>query len=225
MIVQAAVDMKKDYHPESTGSEPEPLNKAPITYPPTTGLSDITYLPCGCPDYGNYHPVSLIPELLTSLQKLKKESAQWASALPPYTSPIAQTFIFPPPDLIPSLVSMYFIMHNNYTPILHRPTFEKMLAEGNHVTDEDFASVVLLVCAVGSRWIKDRRVLLDEEARVDDGDEGEDEEEWHSAGWKWFRQVRLGRKALFSAPCLSDIQLTCVRTAASVLLLVLNAYH
>lgn len=85
------------------------------------------------------------------------------------------------------------------------------MAEGIQFTDEDFGSVVLLVCAIGSRWSKDRRVLLDEEVRADDGDEGEDEEEWHSAGWKWFKQVRLGRKALFSAPSVSDIQVTCVR--------------
>ena len=102
-------------------------------------------------------------------------------------------------------------MHNNYVPILHRPTFDKMLAQGKHLTDEDFGSVVLLVCAIGSRWSRDRRVLLDEEVRADDGDEGEDEEEWHSAGWKWFKQVRHGRKALFSAPSLSDIQMTSVR--------------
>ena len=101
-------------------------------------------------------------------------------------------------------------MHNNYTPVLHRPEFDRMLAAGRHLNDEDFASIVLLVCAIGARWSTDRRVLLDEEARVDDDDEGEDHEEWHSAGWKWFKQVRTGRRALFSPPTLMDIQVVCV---------------
>lgn len=101
-------------------------------------------------------------------------------------------------------------MHNHFTPILHRPTFEQMLAENRHLIDEDFGSVVLLVCSIGSRWSNDIRVLLDEEARVDDDDQDEDQEAWHSAGWKWFKQVRLGRKALFSPPSLFDIQIVCV---------------
>ena len=41
--------------------------------------------------------------------------------------------------------------------------------------------------------------------------EGEDDEEWHSAGWKWFKQVRFGRKALYGAPNLLDLQGACVR--------------
>jgi hypothetical protein len=118
--------------------------------------------------------------------------------------------MFPPPDLLPSLISLYFSMHNNYTPVLHRPSFERMLAENRHLTDEDFASIVLLVSAVGARWSNDRRVLLDERLRINDDDEGENEEEWHSAGWKWFKQVRLGRKALFAPPSLCDLQITCV---------------
>ncbi|GJE88259.1 fungal-specific transcription factor domain-containing protein [Phanerochaete sordida] len=40
--------------------------------------------------------------------------------------------------------------------------------------------------------------------------EGEDDEEWHSAGWKWFKQVRFGRKALYGAPNLLDLQGACL---------------
>ena len=47
--------------------------------------------------------------------------------------------------------------------------------------------------------------------------EGEDDEEWHSAGWKWFKQVRFGRKALYGAPNLLDLQGACVRKRVSYL--------
>lgn len=207
MIVKAAVDLKKVHHPERIPFESS-THKAAITFPPKNGEAGITYLPCGCPDYGPFHPVCGLPGMHPLL--LLKH-AQWVAALPPFKAPEAEAFIFPPSDLLPSLVSLYFHMHNNYIPILHRPTFERLMEESHHLHDEDFASVVLLVCSIGARWSKDRRVLLEDDVRVNDDDEGEDEEEWHSAGWKWFKQLRLGRKALFSAPALCDIQLSCVR--------------
>ena len=58
MIVKAAVDLKKGYQPDGKRANPPPLHKTAITFPPTPGTSDITYLPCGCPDYGSFHPVS-----------------------------------------------------------------------------------------------------------------------------------------------------------------------
>ena len=38
--------------------------------------------------------------------------------------------------------------------------FERALREGRHRREEDFGNVVLLVCALGSRWCTDRTVLL-----------------------------------------------------------------
>ena len=58
-------------------------------------------------------------------------------------------------------------------PLLHRPTFEKGLAEGLHYKDEGFGSTVLLVSALGSRFCDDPRVIL------------EDSNSQHSAGWEW----------------------------------------
>ncbi|KAI0682882.1 fungal-specific transcription factor domain-containing protein [Cytidiella melzeri] len=190
MVVKEAVDLKKQHLPESATTSPEPVIKNGLTFPFATDARGVRYLRCGCPDYGNFNP--------------------WAVTIPPYTSHLYEIFSFPPPDLLSSLVSLYFSMHNKYTPVLHRPSFERMLADNRHLSDEDFASIVLLVSALGARWSNDRRVLLDEEARIDDDDESEDREVWHSAGWKWFKQVRLGRKALFSAPSLFDIQITCL---------------
>ena len=121
-------------------------------------------------------------------------------------------------------------------PVLHRPTLERAIKEGRHKREEDYANVVLLVCALGARWCTDRTVLLgvgDDEGRLtaqerknrgvvemqdvgpdsiqdDFWREGEDDEEWHSAGWKWFKQVRFGRKALYGPPNVLDLQIACV---------------
>ncbi|KAA1476286.1 hypothetical protein DENSPDRAFT_806972 [Dentipellis sp. KUC8613] len=104
-------------------------------------------------------------------------------------------FTFPEPDLLESLIDLYFKHINVLMPLLHRPTFNAAVAEGLHHRDENFAGVLLLVCACGSRYSDDERVLLD----------GTDS--WHSAGWAWFSQVHMVRKALLSAPCLYDLQM------------------
>ena len=73
-------------------------------------------------------------------------------------------FEFPPSDLLEKLVSTYFAEVNSFTPVFHRPTFEQAIKDGLHYRDEDFASVVLLLCAVASRnMADDPRVLLAEE--------------------------------------------------------------
>jgi hypothetical protein len=96
------------------------------------------------------------------------------------------------------LVDLYFTKINLYLPLLHRPSFERHIAEGLHLTDDGFGGTVLLVCASGSRFSEDRRVLL------------EGEESFHSAGWKWFEQVHVVKKSLLSPPSLYDLQYYCV---------------
>ncbi|KAJ7589505.1 fungal-specific transcription factor domain-containing protein [Mycena floridula] len=89
------------------------------------------------------------------------------------------TYDFPPHDLMASLVDLYFDNINLFLPLLHRPTFDKLLAKGEHFdTSKSFGSVVMLVTAIGSQFSTDPRVLLEEYP------------ESLSAGWKWFRQVR-----------------------------------
>ena len=61
-------------------------------------------------------------------------------------------------------------------PLLHRPTFERALINGLHYSETGFASVVLLVCALGSRYSDDSRVCVTEDKR--------------SAGWHYFDQVQ-----------------------------------
>ncbi|KAH9910329.1 fungal-specific transcription factor domain-containing protein [Epithele typhae] len=102
---------------------------------------------------------------------------------------------FPPADLLATLVDLYFTNVNDYMPLLHRPTLEQGIREGMHLHDEGFGSTVLLVCANGSRFTDDPRVLLD-------GNEIP-----QSAGWKWFQQVQMVRKSLLAPPRLYDLQI------------------
>ncbi|KAI0364475.1 hypothetical protein BV20DRAFT_1039391 [Pilatotrama ljubarskyi] len=102
---------------------------------------------------------------------------------------------FPPPDLMDTLVDLYFVHMNAYVPLLHRPTFEQGIKEGVHLVDEGFGSTVLLVCANGARFTDDPRVLLG----------GYDTAQ--SSGWKWFQQVQMVRKSLLAPPRLYDLQI------------------
>lgn len=105
---------------------------------------------------------------------------------------------FPDPDLLASLVVLYFENMNSFLPLLHRPMFEKSLAGGLHLRDDGFGAVVLLVTAVGARFSDDPRVALP----------GTDA--MHSAGWAWFNQVQMVRRSLFSPPSLYDLQIYCL---------------
>ncbi|KAJ6490649.1 hypothetical protein C8R47DRAFT_454801 [Mycena vitilis] len=109
---------------------------------------------------------------------------------------------FPPPDLLAHLVDVYFTQINIFFLILHRPTFEKSLASGLHLRDQQFGAIVLAVCALGGKNSPDKRVFLD-------GTLGE-----LSAGWQWFRQIRRpfsGR--VVKATTLYELQLCCLYTA------------
>lgn len=103
--------------------------------------------------------------------------------------------IYPDADLIPSLIDAYFLNFNIFIPLLHRPTFEKSVAEGLHLSDSMFSSTLLLVCAHGSRYSEDPRVLA----------EGSDNP--RSAGWKWFEQVNVFRSSLYQRTGLYELQM------------------
>lgn len=107
-------------------------------------------------------------------------------------------YVFPEPDLLEDLIELYFARMNIFLPLLHRPTLEEGLSKGLHLKDEGFGSVVLLMCAVGSRYSDDPRVFL------------ENTQSEASAGWKWFDQVQMIRKSLMSPPRLYDLQMYCV---------------
>lgn len=114
---------------------------------------------------------------------------------------------FPPAELMTELISHYFDRYNLGIPVLHRPTFDNHLKNGLHLEDEGFGGVVLLVCAIGSRFSFDKRVLVDRELASD----GEEQKTWQSAGWRWFSKVQTSQRAMsMSTPRLFDLQIFCV---------------
>jgi hypothetical protein len=104
---------------------------------------------------------------------------------------------FPEPDLLPQLIDRYFKDINTLFPVLHRPSFERSVAQGMHMIDHGFATLLLVVCSIGARYVEDPRVYLENATT-------------HSAGWKYFNQVQMVRKSLLAPPRLYDVQLYCV---------------
>ncbi|KAJ7135720.1 fungal-specific transcription factor domain-containing protein [Mycena epipterygia] len=124
----------------------------------------------------------------------------WAMEPGAITAPRAQKYSFPPPDLAVHLIDLYFTHVNMYLPLLHRPTFERSVRLGLHHRDDGFAVILLLVCAVGSRYSSDPRVVP----------EGLDTRKTRTGplacGWEWFAQVSLVEKHLFRETTLYDLQ-------------------
>ncbi|KAJ7584210.1 fungal-specific transcription factor domain-containing protein [Mycena floridula] len=110
---------------------------------------------------------------------------------------------FPPNDLMMSLIDLYFRHMNLIMPLLHRPTFEKLLTRGEHLDrSSKFGTVLSLVLALGSRWSTDERVLLDDDRSL------------HSSGWKWYRPASLTLSSITDryaeTTTLYDLQAICL---------------
>lgn len=88
---------------------------------------------------------------------------------------------------------------NDLFPLLHEPTFKKAIKDGLHLRHGGFGATVLLVCANGSRFTRDARVLLD------------DTHELQSAGWKYYQPVESARKVPIAPAQLHDLQIYVVR--------------
>ncbi|TFK27934.1 hypothetical protein FA15DRAFT_653244 [Coprinopsis marcescibilis] len=133
-------------------------------------------------------------------RSLNRRTEFWFSR--PWEDPIKERpiaiYTFPDPDLRDALVDLYFRNINIYMPLLHRPIFERSIAEDIHLSNDGFGGVLMLVCAVGARFSDDPRVLVD------------GEESFHSAGWKWFEQVQVVRKSFLGPPTLYDVQYYCL---------------
>lgn len=107
-------------------------------------------------------------------------------------------FEFPSDDFMPCLIDLYFEKINLFFPLLHRPTFERSVAEGLHHTDYWFGALLLLVCATGSQYSDDSRVLP------------EGEVDYRSSGWQWFQQVELARQNIPGPSNVYNLQSHCV---------------
>ncbi|KAF8526780.1 fungal-specific transcription factor domain-containing protein [Gautieria morchelliformis] len=113
-------------------------------------------------------------------------------------------FHFPPASLMSPLISIFFRCVQPFFPLVHQPTFEAAVMEGRHEGEAPFGAVVMLVCAVASRWSDDRRVLPRESL-----EEGRaDEQSWVSAGWDFYAQVHQRyRKNILQPTTVYDLQL------------------
>ncbi|KAJ7144522.1 fungal-specific transcription factor domain-containing protein [Mycena epipterygia] len=109
------------------------------------------------------------------------------------------THRLPPPDLVAHLAELYFTRAHIYLPVLHRPTFDRSVGMGMDHWDADFAAIVLLVCAIGSRWSNDPRIL---------SPTGKDKPH-RECGWEWFLQVTPGKLSLGQGT-LCDLQHYCL---------------
>ncbi|KAF8146461.1 fungal-specific transcription factor domain-containing protein [Mycena galopus ATCC 62051] len=107
-------------------------------------------------------------------------------------------YVYPPRDLIESLLHLYFTFVHPTHPILHRPSFERAVAEGLHLTHTPFGGTLLALLAVASRYSKDSRVLVDDV----------DSDASLSAGWKFASQIWIVRR-LFD-PTIYDVQMYCL---------------
>ncbi|KAF5328400.1 hypothetical protein D9619_013327 [Psilocybe cf. subviscida] len=145
-------------------------------------------------------------------------------------------FEFPPPDLAHALIELYFSNMNLFFPLLHRPTFDRLVARGGFLSPSPgggdaarerereetgfrFAHVYLLVCAVGAYFSDDPRCLLDAGDVAGHGDSAHGQESGpetagagagaglrYSGGWKWFDQVQMSSRSLIAPPTLYDLQ-------------------
>ncbi|KAF7363851.1 Fungal-trans domain-containing protein [Mycena sanguinolenta] len=112
--------------------------------------ANLSFPPSTRPIYWTLLPVSDLNYLL-----YKADISQWEVC----PEPVAPQ-MFPPVDLLRDLVDIYFKQINIFWFILHRPTFEKSLADGLHLQSPAFGCVVLAVCALASKTSPDGRVVF-----------------------------------------------------------------
>src|SRR6266478_7452606 len=104
--------------------------------------------------------------------------------------PDASTLEFPEEDLLWSLIDLYFREVNILFPLLHRPTFQRQVAEGLHLRSLMFGNTVLLVCALGSKFSDDLRVVVKGSGTT------------ASAGHQWYGQVNYSKSSFHKKPSL-----------------------
>ncbi|KAK6984232.1 fungal-trans domain-containing protein [Favolaschia claudopus] len=90
-------------------------------------------------------------------------------------------YVFPAPDLIDSLIHLYFTNVHPTLPLLHQPSFRRDVARGLHFRNLDFGGVLLMVLAVASRYSRDPRVFAMSGVSL-------------SSGWNFASQVQVLNK-------------------------------
>jgi hypothetical protein len=105
------------------------------------------------------------------------------------------SIVFPPTDLMEALIHLFVRHVSPITPIIDISTFEKQYASGLYLRDLRHARLLLMVCALGSIYSKDPRVLYDVQGRL-------------VPGYEYFFQLRFWR-CPYQAVQLHELQ-TCV---------------
>jgi len=95
------------------------------------------------------------------------------------------------------LIDIHFQTSHCTMPVLYEPKFRKDVQDGLHYKDPFFGGVVMMMCAVSSRYSDDPRVVVPGE-------------KLYSAGWKYYEQVQIMRKSMFEPPSLHELQMYCV---------------
>lgn len=140
------------------------------------------------------------------ISQITKPSIKWN--LPQPLTPPPPPYKFPQPDLLWHLINIYFTETAPYFPLIHGPTFKRAVSSGLHLLDHNFGAVLLAVIAIAARSSEDPRVLL-HDTRL-------------TAGWQWFRQIRLLRPNLYETTCVHELQLYCVRSLTHGMLLLIE---
>ncbi|KAJ7303822.1 fungal-specific transcription factor domain-containing protein [Mycena albidolilacea] len=102
------------------------------------------------------------------------------------------SYVYPSADLITCLLDLYFTNVHPTLPILHRPSFERSVAEGLHLVDMEFGGLFLAVLAIASWYSDDPRVFVDSDTSL-------------SSGWKFAKQVRIRR--YWFEPTIHEVQM------------------
>lgn len=124
------------------------------------------------------------------------DQSQWMG---PHPCPPSNRLEFPPPDVIASLVDAYFAHSNIYYPVLHRPTFQRLLDQELHQHDHELGSLLLVVCAIGTRF-SDHPYVSDVTA-----------EGTNRCMTQWLIQTReVMKKSFTSTATLFEVQYYCV---------------
>ncbi|KAK6996558.1 fungal-trans domain-containing protein [Favolaschia claudopus] len=103
-------------------------------------------------------------------------------------------YVYPANDLISTLVAIYFDTIHPIHPILHRPSFERSVAQGLHLVNQDFGGTLLAVLASASRYSNDARVFVGKDVNTAS----------LSAGWKFASQIQPMNKIV--EPTLYEVQ-------------------
>ncbi|TFK73931.1 hypothetical protein BDN72DRAFT_834263 [Pluteus cervinus] len=114
-----------------------------------------------------------------------------------YATGDSRQYLYPPQDLLETLLSAYFTNVNIFFPIIHRPSFEQSVSEGLHLRDRHFGTLLLTTCALASRFVDDPRIPLEGQSEL-------------SLGWRYMSQVPPVPHGFLVKTTLYDIQYYCL---------------